>query len=133
MATGFLFLQLSSLLHSNIISRVIASVVQKVEKTLYVQIKEFPDTKVSACNNVVNQVYQASSRNSTHIDTRVVLSNLRDSLMQQPSIPGLPTHHTVDKIFLYGREKDAGMPLLKNLAEEFTSEVIVADETFINK
>ena len=132
MATGFLFLHLSSLLNSNIISKVITSVIQKVEKTLYIQIKELPsEKKVSAYNNAVNQIYQASSRNAAggNVDTRVVLSNLRDSLMhQQPSTSALSTHQPVDLVFTFGQEgqeKDVDFTsLLKNLAKGFRSEVI---------
>lgn len=135
--TGFLFLQLSSLLNLNIISRVITSVIQKVEKTLYVQVKELPlsleKNEVSIYNNVVNEIYQASSRNAVHndrFDTRVVLSNMRDSLMHHSPAESLSTNQPVNLVLYFGQEKNViDSSCLKNLASGFISEAVMLEKS----
>ena len=130
-STGFLLLQLSSLLNLKTISRVVTSVIQKVEKTLYVQVKELSseENTVSVYNNVVNQIYQTSSRNAVNndqFDTRVVLTNLRDALMHQSSAESLSTNQPVNLVLYFGQDKNVNDPsFLKNLASGFKSEVVM--------
>ena len=92
--TGILFLQLGSLVHPTLISKIISTAVQKVEKTLYIQVKGLPsETKVSAYNKIVNHIYKISSRNSTdRFDTRVILTDLKDSVACSKSISASKLH-----------------------------------------
>lgn len=79
-----------------------SAAVQKVEKTLYIQIKSLcSEHKVSLYNKIVNQIYNVSSKSAADcFDTRVILTDLRDSLMNsKPSVCKLQTSQTIDTIF----------------------------------
>lgn len=99
--TGVLFLQLSSLVNPHLLSKLVSAAVQKVEKTLYIQIKCLTsESRISSYNKIVNQIYNASSKGAVdRFDTRVILTDLRDSLMGlKPCTTALKTSQTIDTI-----------------------------------
>lgn len=106
-STGILFLHLSSLVNPQLISKVVSAAVQKVEKTLYIQIKGLPsEPKISLYNKIVNQIYNVSSKSAAdRFDTRVILTDLRDSLLNsKPSGCKVQTSQTVDTVMSHSQE-----------------------------
>lgn len=106
-STGILFLQLGSLVNPHLISKLVSAAVQKVEKTLYIQIKSLPsEPKVSCYNKIVNQIYHASSKSAAdRFDTRVILTDFRDSLTNSKSTGyKLQTSQTIDTVISLSKE-----------------------------
>lgn len=99
-STGLLFLQFNSILNPSQLSKVISSAVRKVDKSLYIFVKDVPAAmSVSNLNSVVNQLYETSTKSalSDVFDSRVMLPDLRDSISgNNKSLKELNTHLPVD-------------------------------------
>ncbi|KAI9556300.1 hypothetical protein GHT06_018874 [Daphnia sinensis] len=132
--TGILFLQFSSLVNPHALSKIVLSALQKVDKLLYIKVKGLPmsETKVSTYNRIVNQLYNISSRNAAdRFDTRVVLTDFRDSLIG-PSVCDvnkLKTSHTIETILTTSLENSYA-EFLENKRDGITSEVLHIDTNF---
>nr|CAG4637116.1 EOG090X0864 [Ceriodaphnia reticulata] len=128
-STGFLFLQFSSLVNPNLLTKIVTSALQKVEKTLYIQVKCLPsETKVSTCNKIVNQLYNISSKSAIdHFDTRVVLTDFRDSsTCSVPSLNKLQTSQTIDTIITLNPD-NSFLEYLENKKDGVLNEALLVD------
>lgn len=132
--TGILFLQFNPLWTPHGLSKIVLSALQKVDKLLYIKVKGLPlsETKVSTYNRIVNQIYNISSRNAVdRFDTRVVLTDFRDSLIR-PSvcvINKLHTSHTIETILMTSQEHSYA-EFLENKTDGITSEALHIDTIF---
>ncbi len=128
-STGILFLQLSSLLNPNLLTKIVTSALKKVEKTLYIQVKGLPsETKVSTYNQIVNQIYNISSRSAIdRFDTRVVLTNLRDSsTCSMPTLNKLQTSQIIDTVITLSPDNSFS-ECLQNKRDGILNEVLLID------
>lgn len=130
-ATGFLFLQFSSLLHPFHLTKIISAAVKKVEKSLYVLVKDVPvGTSVSGLNRAVNQLYENSTTNapSDNFDTRVLLTDLRDALLRTAKpAEELNTFFPIDMVFGLPSYQIPSVSCLTKKSERFGTELLNVD------
>lgn len=124
--TGILFLPLSSLVNTSLISKVVSAAAQKVKKTLYIQLKDLSsERKVSMYNRVVNNIYKISSKNSSDcFDTRVILTDLKDSLVNSKSTSKVHTSHMIDTLIFVGEQDKFLLECIEN-KQEVVNEVLL--------
>ena len=128
-STGILLFQLSSLVNPSLLSKIVTLALQKVEKTLYVQVKSLsPETKLSTFNKIVNQIYNISSKSAIdRFDTRVVLTDFRDSLTCSPSSSSkLQTSHAIDTVITLSPD-NSYFEYLENKKDGIYNEVLLID------
>lgn len=128
-STSLFFLQLNLVNSTSALSKILASAVQKVEKILYIQSVPTPDCKLAFYNQIINQMYHSSSKLShDRLDTRILLSNFRDSLMglSTQSQNQIQTSHKIDKILSLNHGAFLASSLL-NADPSLESEVLVID------
>lgn len=129
--TGILFLQFSSVINPQLLSKIVSAAVQKAEKLLYIKVKGLPlaETKISTYNRIVNQIYHVSSRSAIdRFDTRVILTDFRDSLMStnDSSSNKVQTSCIIDTVITINQEKSF-IEYILNKQNGITNEVLQID------
>ena len=81
--TGYLVLHSHTVASSILLSKILTTALQKIEKTLYVQVThlQFQASSAVSYNRIVDQIYFVSSKKAPRIDTRVILKDFRDCLL----------------------------------------------------
>lgn len=85
-STGLLLVQLNSLISSSHLSKIISAAVKTIEKNLYIKVQICSEdshhkNNVQSFNNLTDEIYSISSNINAKLDTRVILSDFRDSLL----------------------------------------------------
>jgi len=102
--TGLLLIQLNSLISSSHLSRIISTAVKKIEKNLYIKVQisssdSQHENSVQSFNNLADEIYSISSIIGGKLDSRVILSDFRDSLFHvRESQNPLYTNHKIQLI-----------------------------------
>lgn len=107
--TGILFLQFSSVINPKLLAKIVSAAVQKAEKLLYIKVKDLPsaENRIPTYNTIVNQIYHVSSRSAIdRFDTRVILTDFRDSIMnlKDTGLNKLQTSCTIDTVITVNQE-----------------------------
>jgi len=130
--TGFLLLQMNNISNIHFLSKFIVQALQKVDKTLYVQV--IPNStsvdKLSYYNHIVNQIYLSASSKKDKVDTRVILSHFRDHLLgikaNNEQDRGIQTSKKIDTVLTIG--KDYFTSVLLNKSETICSKSIIVED-----
>ena len=107
--TGILFLQFTSVINPKLLAKIVSVAVQKAEKLLYIKVKDLPlaENRIPTYNTIVNQIYHVSSRSAIdRFDTRVILTDFRDSIMnlKDTGLNKLQTSCTIDTVITVNQE-----------------------------
>lgn len=135
-STGLLVVQLNSLVTPSHLSRIVSAAIKKIEKNLYIKVQicnndHHHENNVQYFNRLTDEMYSVSSNINGQLDTRIILSDLRDSLLNRKEAQNsVHTNHKI-QLILSNAGSSSIFNQFSNQSDNVVIEELAIDEASI--